>query len=232
MSRHLIRPPRAPVWHAGISEWPISWWELLAARKAVAAARRGALSLRCAALHHGWAVLEEPLATELALPPGRKARLARREHGLLVEIRRTLTPREWADRVTSPLRTVLDCSAALPFQEALAIADSALRAGDVGALELIEAAERATRRRTEALRVARAASGLADNPFESALRALVLDVQGAAFVPQLSVRTEEGLARVDLGEPKLRIAVEADSYLSQAVLARIQATVWGRSTRR
>ena len=34
----------------------------------------------------------------------------------------------WA---TSKVRTVLDCAAELPFDEALAVADSALRHGDV-----------------------------------------------------------------------------------------------------
>ena len=44
--------------------------------------------------------------------------------------------------VTGPLRTVLDCAAALPFDEALSVADSALRAGDVTASELVDAADR------------------------------------------------------------------------------------------
>lgn len=59
----------------------------------------------------------------------------------------------------------------------------------------------------------RAASGLAANPFESALRALLVGVEGASFTPQLSVPTSMGPARVDLGDGELRIAVEADSYL-------------------
>ena len=208
----LAAPPKAPAWHLEPEAWPDAWLQLLVARRAVAASRRAVLSHRCAALSHGWAVLEDPATTELAIPQGRKMRDSVRTLGAVTIVRRTLTPDELTDGVTSPLRTVLDCAAALPFRDALAIADSALRSGDVGQSELIEGADRLSRRGA-AVRVARSASALAANPFESALRALVLDVQGAVFLPQVEIRTAEGTARVDLGDPDLRIAVEADSYL-------------------
>ncbi len=212
LGHHLKDPPKAPAWHLEPQQWPDSWLALLAARKAVAASRRACLALRCAALQHGWAILHEPTATELAVPHGRKERRVVREHGPVTVVRRGLCAGELSDRVTSPLRTVLDCAATLPLRDALAIADSALRSGDVGALELAEAAARHPRARV-ATPIVELASPLAANPFESAMRAMTLDIQGARFEPQLEIVTPDGVARVDLGEPNLRIALEADSYL-------------------
>ena len=157
-------------------------------------------------------MLEEPTTTEVAVPQGRKFRDWPKAHGPVTMVRRSLRREELTDRVTSPLRTVLDCAVTLPFRDALAIADSALRMGHVGPLELCEAAALETRARPRAMRVAEAVSALAANPFESAMRVTVLDVEEATFVPQLEVLTADGLVRVDLGEPSLRIAVEADSY--------------------
>jgi hypothetical protein len=68
--------------------------------------------------------------------------------------------------VTSPAWTVIDCAKDLPFDEALAIADSALRHGDVTKAELLRLAEQVTSTgRRRALRVAQAADGRAANPF-------------------------------------------------------------------
>lgn len=213
LGSRLREPPRSPAWHLLPEEWSAQWPELLVARSAVAASRRAALAGRCAALHRGWAVLVDPASTELATPHGRKARNLPAVLGPTTLVRRRLTAEELAARVTSPVRTVLDCAATLPFREALAIADSALRAGAVSHGEREEAAARRHASRAAVLCVVAAASGLAANPFESALRALLVGVEGASFTPQLSVPTSMGPARVDLGDGELRIAVEADSYL-------------------
>ncbi len=53
------------------------------------------------------------------------------------------------------------------------------------------------------------ADGLADNPFESALRALGIDVPGLRLQPQ---RVIPGIGRPDLVDPELRLVVEADSF--------------------
>jgi hypothetical protein len=50
-----------------------------------------------------------------------------------------------ADGVTDPVRTVIDCARDLPFDEALAVADSALRSGKVGPDALRQAAARSPR---------------------------------------------------------------------------------------
>jgi very-short-patch-repair endonuclease len=112
--------------------------------------------------------------------------------------------------VSGPVRTVMDCAARLPFDEALAIADSALRARDVTKAQLVHAAEQQPDRyRARCLRVARAADGLADNPFESVLRAIALDVPGLQVQPQ---RTIPGIGRPDLVDRVLRLVVEAESF--------------------
>ncbi|QWC83906.1 hypothetical protein KLP28_09690 [Nocardioidaceae bacterium] len=111
---------------------------------------------------------------------------------------------------TTPLQTVLDCASRLPLHEALAIADSALRAGAVGEHELIEAASglgKSWRRR--ALEVVRAASPLADNPFESVVRAHAMEVPGLHLVPQVFI---PGYGRADLADVDTALIVECDSF--------------------
>jgi len=131
---------------------------------------------------------------------------------------------EVMDRVTSPLRTVLDCSRSLPFGEALGVADGFLRRGLVEAADLRGAAEAARgpfRRRLRA--VAEAADGRSANPFESALRAVVLEAGAGDFEPQVEVRAgAHGRVRPDLVDVGRRIALEADSFSwhgSRAALA-------------
>jgi hypothetical protein len=87
--------------------------------------------------------------------------------------------------VTSPIRTVVDCARVLPFDQALAVADSALRSGDVEPQQLREATVSSPRTgRSRAVRVTAAADGRAANPFESVLRALAGDVAGLHVIPQ------------------------------------------------
>jgi very-short-patch-repair endonuclease len=124
----------------------------------------------------------------------------------------------WADvleesgHVTSPTRTVLDCARRLPFAAALAVADSALRQGDVDPQALARAAEAVRGKGAErARRVARRASGLAANPFESVLRALALDA-GLDVVPQLGVEVRGVTVHPDVGDRERRIVLEADSW--------------------
>jgi very-short-patch-repair endonuclease len=115
---------------------------------------------------------------------------------------------------TSPLRTVLDCAVTLPFEQALAIADSALRRDLVDPDELLDAAARCRGPgRTRRLRVVAAADGRADNPFESALRAILICHGVTGFEPQLRIRDDTWSVRVDLGDRERRIVLEADSFV-------------------
>lgn len=126
----------------------------------------------------------------------------------------SLTADEVRDRVTSPLRTVLDCSAWLPFREGLAVADSALRVGAVGEHELREAADlRTGRGSVRARRVAALADGRAANPFESAVRGTLLENGLTGFEPQVWVElADRTKIRVDLADEALQMIAEADSF--------------------
>jgi very-short-patch-repair endonuclease len=61
-------------------------------------------------------------------------------------------------------------------------------------------------------RVAREADGDAANPFESALRAAVLDAGITGFRPQQRIFIGTTTRLVDLGDERRRIALEADSF--------------------
>jgi very-short-patch-repair endonuclease len=115
------------------------------------------------------------------------------------------------ERVTSPLRTVLDCARTMPFREALAIADSALRRELITVYELGAGADAVT---GPGSRRARRVAGLADaraaNPFESALRASVIHTGVGGFIPQLFI-PELGYW-VDLGDARRMLVLEADSF--------------------
>ncbi len=167
------------------------------------------LSHLSAAVHRGWGVLHRPSALHLAVPRGQK-------HPDLPGLRWSTTALDERERragTTSPVRTVVDCARTLPFASALAVADSALRSGDVGRAELCHVADRT---RAPGIRKARRVVRLADeraaNPFESALRAVVLQVGLTGFVPQLVVTGPGLFACVDLGDPDARVVLEADGY--------------------
>ncbi len=148
-----------------------------------AARLHACLSLTSAALAHGWPVKLPPSRPQVVVPRGRKVEAARRSR---VELRwGEVTPRELAAGVTDPVRTVLDCARFLATDEALAVADSALRAG-VPRTDLLLACARLPRHgRGRAFRIVELATSLAANPFESVLRAVLLDVPGARFEPQV-----------------------------------------------
>ena len=111
---------------------------------------------------------------------------------------------------TSPGETVMRCAARMPFDEALAIADSALRHQDVGPRELLDRSESMPARyRSRCIRVAREADARSANPFESVLRAIALDVPGLSVEPQVWV---DGIGRPDLLDRERRLVIEADSF--------------------
>ncbi len=177
------------------------------------AARRlsGAASHRSAAAGHGWDLAYQPERPEVVVPRNRKVAPERRAG---VELRwRPLSKNDQASAITEPYRTVLDCARDLPFKEALAIADSALRHGTVDA-EVLE--ERALllppNARNRALAVVEAATPLAENPFESVLRALAREVPGLDMTPQVLLLDRGFRGRPDLVDAKRRLVLEADSW--------------------
>ncbi|HSV40213.1 MAG TPA: type IV toxin-antitoxin system AbiEi family antitoxin [Nocardioidaceae bacterium] len=176
------------------------------ARRA-AARLHGVLCLDSAAKHHGWKLKHQPNEPAVAVPRNRNVTAAQRQGVRVLYL--DLPAHERQLTATSPIRTVLDCAARLPFDKALTIADSAVRAGDVTRAELVEAAAEAPARyRARCLGVARAADGRADNPFESVVRAIALDIPGLDLRPQQWI----GERRADLVDARLRLVVEAESF--------------------
>lgn len=178
--------------------------------KRLAVQHRAVVSHLTAALAHGWPVLVAPTVASLTV---RRGRTLRRFDGSIIRpYAAPLTDAELAAGVTPPLRTVVDCARTLPWGEALAVADSALRSGRVRPAELTAAAERARGPGSaQARRVAAHATAAAYGPFESVVRSIALDVPGLTPVAQLEVAHPGLLAHVDVGDPHLRIAIEAES---------------------
>jgi very-short-patch-repair endonuclease len=174
-----------------------------------AAAARGLVSHTSAAQHWLLEGLTQPTAAHVTVPRNARPRPVR---GVTLHYSE-VDPRDDHGGVTSPLRTVLDCALILPFADALSIADSALRRDLVTPEQLIAAAQARSRAgRQRVMRIARAADGRAANPFESGLRASVIEAGLSGFEPQHVVRLPSFEARVDLGDPELRTAIEADSF--------------------
>jgi very-short-patch-repair endonuclease len=179
----------------------------LEADRTAAAAVGGTISHLSAALDHGWKVKAPPAKPTITVPRRRRLPDDLPEMEL-----------HWADLpdaavaegVTTPAQTVIDCSRAYDFDVALCVADSALRSEVVTRDELVVAAKDSPRTgRAHAFRVARQASGLAANPFESVLRAIALDVPGLQVRPQGWIGNA---GRADLVDDRLMIAIEADSW--------------------
>ena len=165
----------------------------------------GAQSHLSAALAHGWEVKRPPSLPMVTVP--RNRRLTDERRTLMRVFWGALTDDELADRLTAPARTVIDCARALPCDEALAVADSALRSGDVTMDELRAAEQASPRTGGPAVRqVLAVADGRAANPFESVLRAIALQVDRLDVEPQVQI----GHARVDLADERLRIVIEAE----------------------
>ncbi len=197
--------------------------ERVGAHRQWARAHDATLSHRSAAEYHGLPILTAPAKPEVIFIRGRRVERALRSAAQICS--RELTPAERADGVTSAVRTVIDCAADLPFAEALAVADSALRRPDEGTLSLVgrqellyAADETPLRVRAKVRRVIEHATGKAENPFESALRAIALEIPGLSVEPQVAIHTsgdtdeDSSQHRVDLADRRLRIVIEADSY--------------------
>ncbi|MDX6374475.1 MAG: hypothetical protein QOD98_3463 [Nocardioidaceae bacterium] len=169
----------------------------------------GVLCLTSAALHHGWAVKTVPDRPHVMVSRGQRVDRKDRTRRLLFG---ELGAEDVRDGVTTEEVTLSHCLRRLPFDEALAVADSAMRSGVPRSL-LLRVAEAASGPGSAQMRrVARLASPKAANPFESLLRAIADDVQGLAVLPQVLIREPEIVARPDLVDERLHIVLEADSF--------------------
>ena len=168
----------------------------------------GVLALRSAALRQGWKVKTPPPVPEIAIGTGRRIAAERRAGVRLLHA--DLTPEDRAAGVTTPLRTVVDCARHLPFDEALAVADSALRSGAVTRADLDAVVVRGAGAE-RVRRVLRYADARAANPFESVLRALCLEA-GLDVEPQVPIDMGSWIAHPDVVCVALRTVVEGDSH--------------------
>lgn len=181
----------------------------VAEASARAHAANGVLSLTSAALHHGWEVLRTPELPHVLLPRKRRISPERRE-GIVVH-RGDLSPEDRAGIATSKLLTLTQCLRQLPYDEALAVADSAMRAGDGTLLRRVVKDIRGPGS-DQVRAVAAAARREAANPFESGLRSIAHRVPRLAVEPQVVISSPHVWARPDLVDARLHIVVEAESY--------------------
>lgn len=168
----------------------------------------GVVGLRSAAAHHGWPMKTQPEVPEVIVPHNRKVVASRRSGVRVLWI--NLAEDQVARGVTTPFRTVVDCARLLPFDEALAIADSALRSGlvtreEMDGIDVRGAGAAAVRR------VLRHADARAANPFESVLRALCLEA-GLTVEPQAEVVLGRDVIHPDLVWRDRRAVIEGDSW--------------------
>ncbi|WP_374457499.1 hypothetical protein [Nocardioides sp.] len=175
--------------------------------RAVAVQVGGHLRLLSAAAHWGW---------ETQWPARFPQVVAREKPEVPVDgelVCDTLPRADLDGWATSRLRTVLDCAAELPFREALAVADSALRHGDVTRDDLLGTLRPDTPPRVR--RVLEHATPLAANPFESVLRAVLIEA-GIDVVPQWATTVDGVTYHPDLADPFRALAIEANSWAFHA----------------
>lgn len=178
----------------------------------IAGTVHGVVSHRNAAVLHGWKVKRLPSRPDVTVRRGRK--LSHQQRALVTPHWADLDPRLVQAGRTIKAKTLVDCLRTLPFDEALAIADSALREKDftpAGVSALAGTIE--GRGAGTAARVAREATGKASNPFESVTRAIALEVPGLHVQAQFPVKVSSSLTlHPDLADPALKIAIEAEGF--------------------
>jgi very-short-patch-repair endonuclease len=181
------------------------------AHRAEAHRRRAIVSHLSAATAHGWPVKVPATEPWMTVPRRRHLRVGDADGAHVAY--RDLAPEDVHDGVTAPLRTVLDCLTRLPFDEGLAVADSALRALAVRPDELQDAVRGLRGPGAQRARqVAAVADGRATNAFESVLRAICLGVSGLQVTPQYEIAADGIWAIVDLADERLGLVIEAEGF--------------------
>jgi hypothetical protein len=183
--------------------------------KSAALALGGVVSGLSAARVWGWSLKHEPTEIEVTVPrnSSRKSR-----PGVVVRRRDLPSDTVGPGAITSRARTVVDCARQLPFDEALCIADSALRDGLATGLtrdDLIAEAQSLPRTgRQRALDVIAVADQRAANAFESVTRAIVLPITGLSVEPQGDLGFSEAGAEQygDLVDAHLKLLIECESW--------------------
>jgi very-short-patch-repair endonuclease len=171
-----------------------------------AATLHGVVSHRSAAQHWGWGLKVVPPQVDVTVRRGRNIDEALRKQYAVHWA--PLGPDDVEGVWTSRLRTVLDCARSLPFDEALCVVDSALRAGQDHDELRGAAAQLRGPGAIQARAVIELGDKRAENPFESVLR-LHAHRAGLDVVPQVTIA---GLGRPDLVDAGRRLILEADSW--------------------
>ena len=202
----------AAVAHGAVVVLARDRYALPAADEARQAAHRvtGVVSHLCAALHWGWAVKCVPERPDVTLPRNRK--LSQEQRAGITVHRAALGPDDVVDGVTSRDRTLVDCLRALAPDEALCVADSALREGYSHARLVALARDLRGPGARQARQVAARATGKAANPFETVVRSICDEVDGLSVRPQVPLFGSDFLGQPDLVDVDLRIVIEADSF--------------------
>ena len=173
----------------------------------------GVLSHRSAAAYWGWAQKTPPPLPEVTFPRTRRVDPSLRT--LLVPHWSDLPAEDVKGSVTTQVRTLIDCMRNLPWDEAVAIVNSAIRADDFTQAEVQQIAEATRGRgRRRICEVAAAVTGQCANPFEAVLYAQALLIPGLGAVPQLGVAVTSTTRTLhpDVGDPILEMAIEAESF--------------------
>ena len=173
-------------------------------------AMNGVLCLASAALHHGWEVKVVPEKPHVLVPRKRNVPLHLRS-GVVLH-RRDLHVDEVSGGIaTSRELTLEQCLRLLPYDEALVIADSALRHGEQSTLARAAALVQGRGRR-QAAAIADNARAESANAFESVMRAICHGVPGLDVEPQVVISDPYVWARTDLADRSLELVVECESY--------------------
>lgn len=176
---------------------------------AVAHGMNGVLSHASAALWHGWELKSLPGKTHVTLP--RRRRVGSPAPDVCLHKSDLGEVDVVAGICTSVVRTLVDCLRTAPGDEALAIADSALRHGvSPDVLSHVAATVRGPGR-PGVLRALRHADGRSANPFESCLRSIAIDA-GLDVTPQRLIVGSRQTVRPDLVDAPRRLVLEADSF--------------------
>lgn len=171
----------------------------------------GVLSHASAAAYWGLNAKHEPDRPRLIVPRNRNVSAEQRKRASFTW--RNVTPAERLKGVTDPLTTVIDVARTLPFDEGLAIADSALRKDVVDLAELRSTAQTVRGPGSAKVRrVLESADARAVNPLESCLRAVALNVSGLQVEPQYRIWDTDVWATVDLADERLMMAIEAEGF--------------------
>lgn len=112
---------------------------------------------------------------------------------------------------TSRELTLAQCLRQLPDDEALVIADSALRHGEETTLRRAAAGVQGAGSH-KVRRLAGAARAEADNAFESVTRSIALTVPGLRVEPQVVISSPRLWVRPDLVDRDLRLVIECESH--------------------